>query len=382
MKRILFLAPSLGVGGMERALVTLANRLVKNGYDVTVMLLDETEDLKDELDKDVRLIRKPYKDHLGKKIPYIRHKFYDDGMWETRAAPKTLYAYYVGDEKYDVEIAFFRGLCVKIVSGSTNFNAVHLAWVHNDFSKAGGYLNNFSGIGQAARAYSVMDNVICVSKDAAQGYVSVIGDTHNISVVYNLLPVERIRSLACGRAEHDITKAPLHLVIVARLLDAAKGQRRLIEAVCALHREGKDVSLTVVGGGEEERQLRQEILEHGASDYIEILGEKKNPYPYIKDADLLVCASYYEGYNLTVAEALILETPVLSTECSGPCEILDCGEYGMIVENSGEGLYRGLKAFCDDPGLLKHYREKAVQRQDFFNEERITRQIEDAFRKE
>ena len=104
-------------------------------------------------------------------------------------------------------------------------------------------------------------------------------------------------------------------------------------------------------------------------------GMQKNPYPYIKDADLLVCSSYYEGYNLTVAEALIIGTPVLSTDCTGPREILDGGEYGMIVENSDEGLYNGLKRCCDDSALLKKYREKAKLRHDFFDEDRILKQI-------
>ena len=110
MKKILFVAPSLAVGGMERVLVALSNALAKREYDVTILLMNTKDDLRDELDPRIRLRIKQDKDHLGKKIPFIRHKLYDDGMWETRTSPKKLYEYYIGDETYDVEIAFFRGM--------------------------------------------------------------------------------------------------------------------------------------------------------------------------------------------------------------------------------------------------------------------------------
>ena len=51
----------------------------------------------------------------------------------------------------------------------------------------------------------------------------------------------------------------------------------------------------------------------------------------------------------------------------------------MIVENSEDGLYSGLKQFAENPGLLKDYKVKALKRQDFFNEDKILKQITDLF---
>jgi glycosyltransferase involved in cell wall biosynthesis len=404
MKKILFILPSLGVGGLERVQVTLANKLVQHGYDVTVMILAPVDDLKSELNECVHFVYKPPKQHLGNRVPYIRHKLYDDGMWETRASAKQLYDYYVGDEKYDIEIAFFRGMPIKILSGSpssrkkpttiskksvgahvgdvnnTDFDSEivgrrSLAWVHNDFERATGYRNNFNNMKEVFEAYASYDYVVCVSKQAAEGFKKTIGDTGNITTIYNILPVENIRKLADEGSQLHIKKAKLHLVIVARLLDSAKGQVRLINAVCHLHDEGAEISLAIVGGGSDYRRLQQLISDRHAESYIELVGEKRNPYPYIKEADVLVCASYFEGFNLTVAEALILGVPVLSTDCTGPNEILDQGKYGMIVENSEEGLYNGLRQLEKSPDLLWNYRIKAQQRETFFDEDRILKQI-------
>lgn len=374
-KKILFIVPSLVIGGMEKMLVALANSQCRAGHKVTVITLNKNNDMGYMLDSGIRLIYKKPKTHRASKIPYIRHKLYDDGMWETRTTPEKLYRYYVGDKKFDVEIAFFRGLPIKIISGSTNKKAVKLAWVHNDFRKARGYKNNFRSMQQVFDAYASFDSVVCVSDQARKGFIKTIGDTGNTTTVYNMLPVEEIKEMAKEDAPLDIQRAKLHLVIVARLEDKAKGQLRLIETVSRLHNEGADISLAIIGGGADYDAIRKRILDNNASDFIDLLGEKRNPYPYIKNADLLICASYYEGYNLTVAEALILGVPVLSTKCTGPNEILDNGKYGMIVNNDESALYNGLKNVADDPQILDYYRAKALERQSFFDESKLLKQI-------
>lgn len=380
-KRILFILPSLATGGLERMQVTLANRLCRSGYDVTVMILDNNRELENELDSEVSLTRMDYKRKLGRRVPYIRHVFYDDGMWERRATPAALYRYYVGNETYDVEIAFFHGLPVKIISGSTNKDAVHLAWIHTDFTIIKGYRSNFKSDEKVYDAYRKMDTVVCVSESARKGFIKAVGDTGNTKTIYNMLPVSKIMSLAEEEIAYRYPKTGLDLVLVGRLKDSPKGQRRLISAVSRLRKEGYSLSLTLVGDGSDRSAIEAHIIKHRAQEYIFLVGAQQNPFPYIAGADMLVCSSYYEGFNLTVAEALILGTPVISTRCTGPCEILDGGRYGMLVENSESGLYEGLKKLSEDPQLLGTYRSKTKQRSDFFNEDRILNEILQLFEK-
>ncbi len=381
MKKILFILPSLTMGGLERMQVTLANRLCRSGYDVTVMILDNNRELENELDSEVSLTRMDYKRKLGRRVPYIRHAFYDDGMWERRATPAALYRYYVGNEKYDVEIAFFHGLPVKIISGSTNKDAVHLAWIHNDFAKIKGYRSAFKSADKVYDAYRKMDTVVCVSESARKGFIKAVGDTGNTKTIYNMLPVDNIISMAKEEIAYRYPKTGLDLVLVGRLKDSHKGQRRLISAVSRLRKEGYSLSLTLVGDGSDRSAIEAHIIKHRAQEYVFLVGAQKNPFPYIAGADMLVCSSYYEGFNLTVAEALILGTPVISTRCTGPREILDGGRYGMLVENSESGLYEGLRKLSEDPQLLGTYRSKTKQRSDFFNEERILNEILQLFEK-
>ena len=376
MKKILFILPSLAVGGLERVQVTIANGLVRRGYDVTVMLLNPTNGLAGELDERVKLVYKPEKPHkIMKRIPYIRHKFYDDGMWETRASAKKLYKYYVGKEKFDVEIAFFRGLPIKIISGSTNKDSVKIAWVHNDFKLCGGVRNNFKNMQCVKTAYARFHKIVCVSKQAGNSFVDVIGLEDKITTIYNLLPITEIWSKATNAL--DIKKGKTTICSIGRLTEQ-KGYDRLLSAAARLKSEGFDFDLWLIGDGREKETLQKFIKEH-ALDNVQLLGKQSNPYKYMKQADLYVCSSLYEGFNLTVAEAMILGIPVLSTKCTGPSEILDNGTYGMLVDNSTEGLYQGLKELLSDADKLAYYKQKAQERRPFFDEERICKEIEGLF---
>ena len=83
MKKILFVIQSLRIGGAERLQVTLANKLVNSGYDVTIVTWKPMIDLKCDLDERVHFIYRAPNQHLGAKIPNIRYKFYDDnGTWK------------------------------------------------------------------------------------------------------------------------------------------------------------------------------------------------------------------------------------------------------------------------------------------------------------
>ena len=87
-----------------------------------------------------------------------------------------------------------------------------------------------------------------------------------------------------------------------------------------------------------------------------------------------------ERVQVTVAEALILDTPVLSTDCTGPNEVLDHGRFGMLVENSENGLYLGLKYLYQEPPLVEYYKKQARERMDFFDEEKLLKKITDLFK--
>lgn len=112
-------------------------------------------------------------------------------------------------------------------------------------------------------------------------------------------------------------------------------QRRLLE-------EGYDVQLLILGTGWQQKELENLCEENGVSNAVTFLGYQTNPYKYVSNCDLFVCASYAEGFSTATTEALIVGTPVCTVNVSGMKEMLgENDEFGVIVENNEEALYSG-----------------------------------------
>jgi len=80
-----------------------------------------------------------------------------------------------------------------------------------------------------------------------------------------------------------------------------------------------------------------------------------NPYPYIKNSDLFILTSKYEGFANVIVESVALNTPVISANCnSGPSEILLNGKGGELYKpNSINDLINKINNFFKDPKILK-----------------------------
>lgn len=91
-----------------------------------------------------------------------------------------------------------------------------------------------------------------------------------------------------------------------------------------------------------------------------------------------MCSSRREGFSTAVTEALIVGTPVVSTNCSGAYELLgDNNEYGIVTENDEDALYEGIKKILTEENLLQHYKEQAKVRGQRFSTEKTVKAVED-----
>ena len=111
------------------------------------------------------------------------------------------------------------------------------------------------------------------------------------------------------------------------------------------------------------------------------MGFVSNPYPYIKMADIIVCPSRYEGLSTVITEGLVLGKAIVTTDCSGMRELLGKSEYGIITDNSEEGLYNGIKQLMDNPVAIENISEKAKQRGNVLSKAKTVAFIEGFFEK-
>ncbi len=374
-KKILFVTESLARGGMERVLVNIANVLVEKNFDVTIVCYHPSNDILPELNENVHYVYKPKKNFpVLSKIPYIK-RFYKANKfkWEHRVNARALYKHYVGKEKYDVEIGFYRGPSIKIVSGSTNKKSKKLAWVHTDFKLCNPktITNWFNSIEETKKAYTRMDNVVCVSNKAKESFEEVIGCKGKTTTIYNMIPSKKIIK-ECEEPIPPI-KEKFTIITVGRLIPD-KRQERLLSASKRLADEGYDFDVWLVGGGRHEEELKK-YCQVNKINNVKFLGMQENPYSYMKNADLFVLTSYREGFALVIPEAMACGLPILSTACTGPTESLGNGQYGILVENNSQDVYNGIKSVLDDKKCLEYYREKSKERYLEFDEDKIVGEI-------
>lgn len=377
--RILFVTQTLACGGAETVLVNIANNLSRRGYSVTILCYEKAEDLVPSLDSNVRYIYKPRREFpILRKIPYIKRFYkYRKAVWEHRVSAKGLYKYYVGKEKYDIEIGFLRGAAIKIVSGSTNKKSKKFAWVHTDFKLCNpksimGWFNNSE---EVTDAYGRMDKIFCVSDKARESFNEVIGLAEKTVTLYNLIPSEKI--IEKSYEEIPLNKEKFTVMTVSRLIPD-KRHERLLSAVKKLTDEGYDFDVWIVGRGVQEEYLKKYCVDKNIRN-VTFTGMQLNPYPYMRKADLFVLSSLREGFALVIPEAMACGLPVLSTSCTGPVEILKNGEYGMLVDNNDESIYYGLKNVLDNPEQLDYFREKSAERYKDFDEKIIIRKLINIF---
>lgn len=379
VKRILFVTESLTRGGMETVLVNISNALVNRGFDVTVLCYDSRNDLRPDLNSCVHYIYRPRREFkFMNRIPHIR-RYYNvrKAVWEHRTSASALYRYYIKNEKYDVEVGFYRGPAIKIISGSTNKKSRKFAWVHTDFQLCDprtivGWFNNLD---EAKAAYGKMEKIACVSNQACVSFGRVIGHSEKTVTIYNMIPVEKIYELS--KRTCPVKKRKFTIITVGRLIPD-KCQDRLLKAAKRLTEEGFDFDVWIVGSGRAEESLKSYCEEHHL-DNVFFCGMQDNPYQYLKQADLFVLTSRREGFAIVVPEAMTCGLPVVSTKCTGPSEILNDGEYGVLVDNNTEGVYAGIKKMLVNPALMEHYRKKSKERYKDFDEDKIIKKIIDLF---
>lgn len=126
------------------------------------------------------------------------------------------------------------------------------------------------------------------------------------------------------------------IVQVSRLVHSKKGQHILIHAIQILVNRGfKTLSLDFIGEGESLDYLKSLSIELGVQEYVHFLGQKDQNYifSHLCMYDLYVQPSLYEGFGLTVAEAMAAKVSVLVSDNEGPLEIIGNGKYGYSFKN-------------------------------------------------
>lgn len=364
--KVLFLINTLGGGGAERVLVNLVNHMDKSKFDITVETMFAGGINEGLLSSDVRYIKK---NKLGIRglsniIRYIPEK--------------ALYRYYIGNNDYDIIVAYMHGAPTKVVAGCCDDTKKTVSWLHFGNPEKGSFFSFWSKKEYAIDAYKKMDAIVGVSQSVSNAFTGYFGKD-KLHTLYNTNDTARIVSMAKENIILPVSKE-VPLICTSGRLTTQKGFDRLISVAKKLWDEGHRFNILIMGSGPEEQNLKAQIQDLSASKFVTMMGFCENPYAVMKQCDFYISSSREEGLATVLTEALTLEMAIISTDVSGAKEVLgEHNEYGLVVENSEKGIYSGLKEFLSNQDLVEKYRKGAAKRAELFDTKHAVSKTEEFF---
>ena len=345
MKKLLFGAYSLDLGGIEKALVILVNKLQEKGYDITLVLEKKQGIFLDKINPHIKIIEyapSESKNILKRKIVnlYKRIKFIIKNK-----------------NKFDFSASFATySLPASFVARTASKNCY--LWGHAD------YLTLFNGNEQemrnffVERNYSQFKKIVFVSKEGRDSFIKVFPEMKDRTIVCNnLINAKKIIEMSKEKISDDDLKILKQnekmlkndnittFINVGRHEEKQKQLSKLIDAASLLKKDDLSFRILFVGDGPQTQEYKKRVKEKELENNIIFLGRKQNPYPYFKISDCTILSSDYEGYPVVFLESFLFNKPVITTDVSD-YKVIQDGR-GIVTEKNTKSIYRAMKGFIE-----------------------------------
>lgn len=354
-KKILIRIGSLRHGGAEKVLVTFLKNLPEDKYDIDLLLNLYSGKYLPEIPKWINVLYL----HKGEmittnrphEIPRKAARVLHEKM--VKKFPNLLYKNKLKNKQYDIEFAAIHGMRDEILGSP--LPSKKIVWIHNDLSEVKGYTE------AEIRKFFGFDKIMVISEKIEKLFHHLAkneAEKSKIVKIYNPLDTEEFISKAAEPVVNYHFEASVPTFISVGTVFPQKGFDRLLKVHKKLLEEGFQHNVLIVGDGYDFENIKKLKSELGLDKTAVMLGFMDNPYPYFKNADFYILSSRYEGFPTVLFEAITLKKKIISTEVSGSAEMLNNGELGLLVENSEEGIYSGMKQALSHPESFEKYSEK------------------------
>ena len=380
MKKVTLFINSLTSGGAERVLSIIATELVAQKIEVNLLCIE-----KDNAYALPREIKVTYlssltkKDSSLKKLLYLPYLAYRVKKYTHKNQTTLIQSH--------IYRANFINILAKIFGSKHQVQVVEVTSINNladgSFSKKINFL-------LIKLLYFHADLVIFKAARMKEEFLKKIPKIKKYCVINNPYNIQEIQTLAQEEIhDFNFNKNKKYIITVGRL-SSEKRHRKLIEA---LEKLNKEIELIIIGEGELKEELQQIINKKKLQYRVHLLGKRKNPFKYINHSDIFVLSSEGEGFPNVLVEAMICNTPVISTDCiSGPREILapnseinfqltegiELAKNGILYPvDEQKSLIEAINTLLNNKALQQNYRQNGLEKSKEYTLEKIIEQYKE-----
>ncbi len=360
MSKFLIVVDNFKVGGITTSLINFSNFLTLNGYEVEIICF-ESEERPQGLASSVKIkglnrgqeIWYLNKNNMKNKkhmnlfkiliLGLIKKIFNKGELWSKLCLKQNK------TNPYDCAIAYRQGrTCYQYVKYAVNANC-KVAFVH-------GELKNLNSIMKWYFLWDSFDKIACVSQAVKQQLIERFGRYQKKYVVMpNLFDVNELYKLANKK---NIAPYNSFTFISVNRMEYDKGADRIIEIYDYI-KKNCNVSFNwlIIGSGTLYNEIKSQIKE---KDLV-LLGEKRNPFPYIKNSDCFVSMSRSEAFGMAIKEAQLLGVPAIVGAYPAAREIIVDGITGKIVANDSKSIAEEMIEFLENSQVIERYKNNLLK---------------------
>lgn len=351
-RKILFVMESLEIGGAEKSLITILNMIDKEQYDIDLFLFNHHGDFMNFIPKEVKLLPPPEKYEIfikNRKLAPIKFllrgdikSFYNTLLWLVNAGWAKLRRkkIYIGwnhichlfdciNTKYHTSIAFLERKTMYFNVDKVN-SKNKIGFIHNDYSVYP-YDEKLD-----KHYFQYYNKIPTVSEHCREVLIEKFPEyEEKFIVIKNMISKELILGMSkmkidgVKKNEKEVT-----LVSVGRLVKQ-KGFDIAINVCKKLIDKNIDIKWYVVGEGPEKENLKKKIGQYNLDNNFILVGSDINPYRWMNIADVYVQPSRFEGYGITVAEAKVLNKPIVASDIKEFDELLS-NNRGILAKDEDD----------------------------------------------
>lgn len=353
MKKVLFVIMHLEMGGAEKSLVNLLNELSPDDVKVDLLLIKKQGILMNQVPNWVNIIDAPYELSclFGGKVHSLKgFALMVTRLWGSLCAKlfekpnRRIYCrwkkFYSGmipalERKYDIAISYLPDESMYYVAEKVSADK-KVTWIHTDLIQLNADAEEYH------HYFRYLDNIVTVSNECVNSICALCPEAADkVRYLPNIVSGNLIKAKAETEKAPQTPEGVFSIVSVGRL-EQVKGFDMAIRAAAILKEKQTDFYWRIIGDGSERENLEKLIAEHGLEKHVVLEGLKENPYPYVKDSDLVVQTSRFEGKSIVLDEAKILGVPILATNYATVRDQVSPNEgwvVGMSPEEIAEGIF-------------------------------------------